>query len=119
MLLYVFIPWSAINLTDYYLVKHGDYDVASFFTPKGRYGGYLWRGLIAYLLAVAVQVPFIDQAFYTGPLVNATRRRRHLLGGRRRGGICLLPDRAAGPGTWCAGRCRPGATRPAAFDTPT
>ena len=70
VLLYVFIPWSAINLTDYYLVKRGSYDVASFFTPHGRYGGYLWRGLIAYLLAVAVQVPFIDQAFYTGPLVG-------------------------------------------------
>ena len=71
VLLYVFIPWSAINLTDYYLVKHGDYDVASFFTPRGRYGGFLWRGLIAYILAVAIQVPFIDQAFYTGALVKA------------------------------------------------
>ena len=70
VLLYVFIPWSAINLTDYYLVKHGDYDVASFFTRHGRYGGVLWRGLIAYLLAVAVQVPFIDQTFYVGPLVK-------------------------------------------------
>ncbi len=70
VLLFVFIPWSAINLTDYYLVKHGEYDVASFFTPAGRYGGYLWRGLIAYLLAIAIQIPFIDQAFYTGPLVG-------------------------------------------------
>ena len=70
VLLYVFIPWSAINLTDYYLVKHGNYDVESFFTPDGRYGGYLWRGLIAYVVAVAVQVPFIDQSFYTGPLVK-------------------------------------------------
>jgi nucleobase:cation symporter-1, NCS1 family len=70
VLLYVFVPWSAINLTDYYLVRHGDYDVASFFTPAGRYGGFLWRGLIAYVLAVAVQVPFIDQAFYTGALVG-------------------------------------------------
>jgi NCS1 family nucleobase:cation symporter-1 len=71
VLLYVFIPWSAINLTDYYLVQHGRYDVASFFTPAGRYGGCLWRGLTAYILAVTVQVPFIDQAFYTGPLVRA------------------------------------------------
>ena len=70
VLLYVFIPWSAINLTDYYLVKHGDYDVASFFSSTGRYGGYLWRGLIAYVLAVAAEVPFIDQAFYVGPLVK-------------------------------------------------
>ena len=71
VLLYVFIPWTAINLTDYYLLKHGNYDVASFFTPRGRYGGYLWRGLIAYALAVAAEIPFINQAFYTGPLVNA------------------------------------------------
>jgi nucleobase:cation symporter-1, NCS1 family len=71
VLLFVFIPWSAINLTDYYLVKHGDYDVASFFSRDGRYGRYLWRGLVAYVLAVAVQVPFIAQAFYTGPLVRA------------------------------------------------
>jgi NCS1 family nucleobase:cation symporter-1 len=70
VLLYVFIPWSAINLTDYYLVKHGDYDVGSFFNPHGHYGGFLWRGLIAYALAVAVQIPFIDQTFYTGALVK-------------------------------------------------
>jgi NCS1 family nucleobase:cation symporter-1 len=70
VLLYVFIPWSVINLTDYYLVKRGDYDVASFFTPRGLYGGYLWRGLIAYVLAIAVEVPFIDQTFYTGSFVG-------------------------------------------------
>lgn len=45
----------------------------AFFTPRGRYGGFLWRGLIAYLLAVAVQLPFIDQAFYVGPLVAPLR----------------------------------------------
>jgi nucleobase:cation symporter-1, NCS1 family len=71
VLLYVFIPWTAINLTDFYVVKHGAYDVASFFTAKGRYGGFLWRGLIPYLLAMAAEVPFIDQTFYTGPLVGA------------------------------------------------
>jgi NCS1 family nucleobase:cation symporter-1 len=70
VLLYVFIPWSAINLTDYYFVRHGDYDVASFFTPEGRYGRFIWPGLIAYVMAVAVQVPFIDQTFYTGSLVG-------------------------------------------------
>jgi NCS1 family nucleobase:cation symporter-1 len=70
VLLYVFIPWTAINLTDYYLIKRGNYDVPSFFTPRGIYGGYLWRGIIAYLLAIAAEVPFIDQTFYTGPLVK-------------------------------------------------
>jgi NCS1 family nucleobase:cation symporter-1 len=70
VLLYVFIPWSAINLTDYYFVRHGEYDVASFFTAKGRYGGFMWPGLTAYVLSVAVQIPFIDQTFYTGSLVK-------------------------------------------------
>jgi nucleobase:cation symporter-1, NCS1 family len=70
VLLYVFIPWTAINLTDYYLVRRGKYDVPSFFTASGTYGGVLWRGLIAYILAVAVQVPFIDKTFYIGPLVE-------------------------------------------------
>ena len=31
---------------------------------------YRWRGLIAYLIAIAIEVPFIDQTFYTGPLVE-------------------------------------------------
>jgi nucleobase:cation symporter-1, NCS1 family len=70
VLLYVLIPWSAINLTDYYLVRHGDYDVPSFFTAKGRYPGVIWPGLLAYGLAVVAQLPFIDQTFYTGSLVS-------------------------------------------------
>jgi len=70
VLLFVFIPWSAINLADYYLIKHGDYDVPSFFTPHGKYGGFLWRGLIPYALAIGCEIPFIDQTFYTGPLVK-------------------------------------------------
>ena len=39
--------------------------------PAGRYRGFLWLGLAAYLLAVAAQVPFIAQTFYTGPLVRS------------------------------------------------
>jgi nucleobase:cation symporter-1, NCS1 family len=70
VLLYVFVPWSAINLTDYYVVSRGKYDIPSFFTATGRYGGFLWQGLLSYLLAVAVEVPFIDQTFYRGPLVT-------------------------------------------------
>jgi NCS1 family nucleobase:cation symporter-1 len=70
VLLYVFVPWSAINLTDYYVVRRGHYDIASFFTAAGRYGGFFWPGLVAYVVAVAAELPFVDQAFYTGPLVK-------------------------------------------------
>jgi NCS1 family nucleobase:cation symporter-1 len=69
-LLLLFIPWSAVNLADYFLVRHGSYDVASFFTPRGIYGRFAWRGLLAYLAGLAVEVPFTSQPEYTGPLVK-------------------------------------------------
>jgi purine-cytosine permease-like protein len=50
VLLIVLIPWSAVNLADYFLVRRGRYDVASFFTPDGAYGRFAWRGLLAYCL---------------------------------------------------------------------
>jgi nucleobase:cation symporter-1, NCS1 family len=70
VLLFFFVPWSVINLVDFYLIKKGRYDVKSFFTPKGIYGGWRWTALIPYLIALAAQVPFIEQTLYTGPLVK-------------------------------------------------
>ena len=31
LLLYVLIPWSAINLTDYFVVRKGEYDISALF----------------------------------------------------------------------------------------
>jgi NCS1 family nucleobase:cation symporter-1 len=70
VLLVVFIPWSAVNLTDYFAVRHGRYDVASFFTPRGAYGRWAWRGLLAYATGLAVEWPFVSQPDYAGPLVK-------------------------------------------------
>jgi len=70
VLLVLFIPWSAVNLADYFLVRHGSYDVASFFTASGAYGRFAWRGLLAYAIGLAAEWPFISQPDYTGPLVK-------------------------------------------------
>ena len=70
VLLAVFIPWSAVNLTDYFLVRRGNYDVASFFIPDGIYGRVAWRGLLAYAIGLAAEWPFVSQLDYTGPLVK-------------------------------------------------
>jgi NCS1 family nucleobase:cation symporter-1 len=70
-LLILLIPWSAVNLTDYFLVRHGDYDIASFFTPAGIYGKWAWRGLTAYVVGLGAELPFVSQPDYTGPLVKA------------------------------------------------
>jgi NCS1 family nucleobase:cation symporter-1 len=70
VLLFFFVPWSAINLVDYYLIKRGQYDVRSFFTPSGVYGRIQWWPCACYVITLAAQVPFLDQAFYTGPFVK-------------------------------------------------
>jgi NCS1 family nucleobase:cation symporter-1 len=70
VLLFFFVPWSVINLIDFYIVKKGRYDVKSFFTPKGIYGGWRWAAIIPYVIALAAQVPFLDQTLYTGPMVK-------------------------------------------------
>jgi NCS1 family nucleobase:cation symporter-1 len=74
-LAYFLIPWTAINLTDFYFVRKEKYDIASVFTPDGIYGRVDWRTMIAYLVAVGVEVPFMSTIFYTGPMVS------HLDGG--------------------------------------
>jgi NCS1 family nucleobase:cation symporter-1 len=70
VLLAVFIPWSAVNLADYFLVRRGNYDVTAFFIPDGIYGRVAWRGLLAYAVGLAAEWPFISQVDYTGPMVK-------------------------------------------------
>jgi nucleobase:cation symporter-1, NCS1 family len=70
VLLFFFVPWSVINLIDFYLVRKGRYDVPSFFTPHGVYGGWRWTAIVPYLVALAAQVPFLDQTIYVGPMVT-------------------------------------------------
>ncbi len=68
ILLYLLIPWTAINLTDYYLVRHGRYDVEAFFLKNGPYGRCNWGAVVVFLLAIAVEVPFVNSSVYEGPL---------------------------------------------------
>jgi len=71
VLLFVFVPWSLINLVDFYLVQREHYDVASFYSPRGIYGGWRWVAVIPYLVAVGLELLFVDQVDLKGPLVNA------------------------------------------------
>lgn len=69
LLAYFLIPWSAINLADFYLVRRERYDIGAIFDPDGMYGRVNGRVLAAYGVAVLVEVPFVSTAFYTGPMV--------------------------------------------------
>jgi NCS1 family nucleobase:cation symporter-1 len=67
LLLYVLVPWTAINLVDYYLVQHGSYDVASFMRADGGiYGRVNVAAVMCYVLGILVQVPFFSSPMYTG-----------------------------------------------------
>lgn len=68
---YVLVPWSAINLTDYFFVRRGRYAITHLFTPNGVYGGWSRRGLIAYVVGLAAVVPFVQLSFWRGFAVDA------------------------------------------------
>jgi len=57
ILLYLFTPWTAINLVDFYWVRRGHYSVREIFNPRGMYGRWCWRGLVAYFVGFAAMIP--------------------------------------------------------------
>ncbi|HEY1761210.1 MAG TPA: cytosine permease [Acidimicrobiales bacterium] len=59
VMLYVLAPWTSVNLVDFYFVRHGRFAVTDLFTPTGIYGRWGVRGISAYLVGVAVEIPFM------------------------------------------------------------
>lgn len=74
LLLIVLVPWTAINLTDFYLIRHGRYNIAEFFKIDGEYGRFNWPSLVIYVVTLAIEVMFMSVTWYEGPVA-------HLLGG--------------------------------------
>jgi NCS1 family nucleobase:cation symporter-1 len=69
---YVLIPWTAINLVDYYLVRHGVYDIPSLFeTDGGKYGRFNIPAVACYFIGILVELPFISNGLFTGPAARA------------------------------------------------
>ena len=71
VLLYLFTPWTAINLVDFYIVRKGHYSVREIFNPNGMYGRWNWRGLVAYFVGFATMIPFFSTEIYTGSVALA------------------------------------------------
>ncbi|WP_218014525.1 purine-cytosine permease family protein [Mycolicibacterium palauense] len=71
IMLYLLVPWTAVNLTDYFFVRRGHYAIADLFTPKGIYGAWSWRGVTAFLAGVLAQLPFMVLPFFVGPAAAA------------------------------------------------
>jgi purine-cytosine permease-like protein len=71
ILLYLFTPWTAINLVDFYVVRRGHNSIREIFNPHGMYGRWNWRGLTAYFVGFTVMIPFFSTGMYTGPVAKA------------------------------------------------
>ena len=71
ILLYLFTPWTAINLVDFYWVRRGHYSIREIFNPRGMYGMWNWRGLLAYGVGFIVMIPFFSTTLYRGPVARA------------------------------------------------
>jgi NCS1 family nucleobase:cation symporter-1 len=72
LVLYFFIPWTAVNLTDYFIVRKGHYAIAEIFKPRGIYRRWGWQGITAYLIGFICMIPFFDiGTFFTGFISKA------------------------------------------------
>jgi NCS1 family nucleobase:cation symporter-1 len=69
-LLYFLIPWTAINLVDYYLIRKGRYKLADFAARDGVYDRWNKAGMAAFVIGCLAQLPFVVSAFYTGPFAK-------------------------------------------------
>ena len=72
IILYFMIPWTCINLVDYYIVRKGIYSMKDIFDPNGIYGKYNFRALFTYFATIIVQIPFMNTVWYVGSFAKAT-----------------------------------------------
>jgi NCS1 family nucleobase:cation symporter-1 len=70
-LAYIFTPWTAINLVDFFFVRRGVYVISEIFNPDGIYGRWGRRGIIAYLVGLGAMVPFFVTTQFTGPIAKS------------------------------------------------
>ena len=59
LMLYLLVPWTALNLVDFFFVRHGHYAITDIFRADGVYGAWGWRGLTAYAAGFAAEIPFM------------------------------------------------------------
>jgi nucleobase:cation symporter-1, NCS1 family len=71
ILLYLFTPWTAINLIDFYFIRRGHYSVREIFNPNGMYGRWNWRGIVAYVGGFIAMIPFLSTGLYRGSVAQA------------------------------------------------
>jgi purine-cytosine permease-like protein len=69
-LAYLFTPWTAVNLVDYFYVRKGVYVIGEIFNKDGIYGRWGWRGNTAYIVGFLSMVPFFVTTPYVGDIAK-------------------------------------------------
>ena len=77
LMLYLLVPWTTTNLIDFFFVRRGHYSIIDIFKPNGLYGVWSPRGLLAYGIGFAAEIPFMVllnlvtlKSYFTGPLAS-------------------------------------------------
>ena len=72
IMLYLLVPWTAVNLVDYFFVRRGRYAITQLLIAGGIYGNWGMRGLGAYMIGFAATIPFgVLPGLYVGPAARA------------------------------------------------
>lgn len=71
LLLYALVPWTAINLVDYYVIRRGRYVIDDIIDSDGGvYGRWSPRALVSYGAGIAAMIPFFSLSFFVGPIAE-------------------------------------------------
>jgi nucleobase:cation symporter-1, NCS1 family len=71
LMLYFLVPWTSVNLVDYYFVRRGRYAVGDLLRQDGGvYGRWAAKGIAAYLIGFVVMIPFFSNPLFSGPLAG-------------------------------------------------
>ena len=66
---YLLVPWTSVNLVDFFFVRRGHYAVTELLKPEGIYGKWAWRGMLSYAPGWAAILPFaVLPGVWPGPL---------------------------------------------------
>lgn len=70
LLAYFLVPWSAINLISFYVRRNEGSFATMDSEILGQHSMVNWRVMAAYLLGIAMEIPFIVADFYTGAFAD-------------------------------------------------
>jgi len=68
--LYFIVPWTAINLCDFYVVRLGKYSVPDIYWRNRSVRPVQFATIAIMLITLVAQIPFMSLSFYVGPVAR-------------------------------------------------